>query len=68
MEPIKDKVNGKIVDVMANEWVCWACGYYDSDTKGFLKNPEFHRRMFKANDLGQARIILEKTIHVNDDD
>ncbi|MDH5482860.1 MAG: hypothetical protein OEY22_08280 [Candidatus Bathyarchaeota archaeon] len=32
-----------------NEWICWNCGYYKSDTPSYEQNPELFINMVREN-------------------
>ena len=65
MEPIKYIQNSKEKTMVCNEWACWNCGFYDSDTPGFLAHPELHRDLLR--NPAAAKALLSKAIRVYDD-
>ena len=52
-EHIQTLIHGVSGEMDALEWVCWGCGYYDSNSPGFLENPQLYRSMIKDNILGK---------------
>lgn len=48
-QPIRTYIKGRFGAMVASEWVCWECGYYDSNSPGFLEYPELHKNMLRDN-------------------
>jgi hypothetical protein len=42
-----------------DEWVCWRCGRYDSNTPAFIENPELFSDIVRKN----GRYFMEKYAH-----
>ena len=65
-EHIRTSIRGVSGEMDASEWICWGCGYYNSNSPGFFENADFHRSIAKDSILNKKMIetILMKAKRV----
>ncbi len=44
------------------ETICWNCGYYDSNSPAFKKNPELFKNMIRDNPIYYLKIYNEQSV------